>query len=93
MAEGRLTGSLSPSYSLAIFDSIIVAHGDNTYQITHMHKDKLERQGALRQELAVSQDDINTIINFNNLQPVDLQPVPLVDAPIDAELAAAQTDY
>jgi hypothetical protein len=61
----------------SIFDSIIVAHGDNIYQITHMNKDKLERQGALPRELAVTQDAINTIIDFNNLQPVDLQPPPL----------------
>ena len=49
----------------SIFDSIIVAHGDNTYSITHMNKDKMEREGTLPRELEVSQDAIDTTEEWN----------------------------
>jgi hypothetical protein len=81
----------------SIFDSIIVAHGGNEYSITHMNKDKLERQGMMPRELVVTQDAIDTIIDFNNLQPNDLLPLappaPPIDAnaPLDPEFVAQMT--
>jgi hypothetical protein len=51
----------------SIFDSIIVSHGSNHYNITHMNKDKMERQGTLPRELTVTQDAIETIEEWNNL--------------------------
>jgi hypothetical protein len=50
----------------SIYDSIIVAHGNNHYTITHMNKDKMEREGTLPRELAVTQDAIDTIEEWNN---------------------------
>ena len=51
----------------SIFDSIIVAHGDNTYSITHMNKAKMERDGTLPRELAVTQDAIDTMEEWNDV--------------------------
>jgi hypothetical protein len=50
----------------SIYDSIIVEHGDNHYKITHMNKDKLEKEGNLPRELALTQDAIDTIEEFND---------------------------
>jgi hypothetical protein len=51
----------------SIYDSIIVAHGDNHYQITHMNKDKMEREGTIPRELPLTQDAIETIEDFNEV--------------------------
>jgi hypothetical protein len=49
----RSTGSSSATLQ-SIYDSIIIAHGDNQYTITHMGKDKMEREGTLPMCLKVT---------------------------------------
>jgi hypothetical protein len=51
----------------AIYDNIIVEHGDNHYKLPHMNKEKMERNGTLPRELEVSQDAIDTIEDFNEV--------------------------
>jgi hypothetical protein len=53
----------------SIFDSIIVAHGSNHYTITHMNKAKMQRDGTLPRELALTQDAIETIDEWNSVNP------------------------
>jgi hypothetical protein len=53
----------------SIYDCIIVEHGDNHYKLPHMNKDKLERDGTLPRELKLSQDAIDTIEEWSQVNP------------------------
>jgi hypothetical protein len=86
----------------SIFDSIIVAHGDNEYCITHMNKDKMEREGTLPRELPLTEDCIATLEEWNgvnqaasaagvnnNQAEATVEPVPPPVDPVDGDSSAA----
>jgi hypothetical protein len=64
-----------------------VAHGSNHYTITHMNNAKMQRDGTLPRELALTQDAIETIDEWNSvnqpnqphvtLAPPDVAPFPV----------------
>jgi hypothetical protein len=52
----------------SICDCIIQSHGENDYDIPHLGKEALERQGTLPITLPVSEQSKNVILRLN-IQP------------------------
>jgi hypothetical protein len=53
----------------SIFNAIIVEHGCNQYKIPHMNKQKLEKENRLPLSVRVSEDALDTMIEFGELDP------------------------
>jgi hypothetical protein len=50
----------------SVYNSIIEEFGGNDYKLTHMNKDRMEREGTLPRELPLTEEAIRIVQQYNN---------------------------
>jgi hypothetical protein len=64
----------------SVYNSIIEEFGGNDYKLTHMNKDRLEREGNLPRELSLTEEAIRIVQQYNNSRNGN---DPLTDSDVD----------